>query len=85
MRHDYLPDPARKELPKDPLLELLAALRDIGGAANVLTDGDLCLGLEVVTAQGEIWHGLSGLRKDNTGYNLRNLFIGSEEIGRAHV
>jgi FAD/FMN-containing dehydrogenase len=28
--------------------------------------------------QGEIWHGLSGLRKDNTGYDLRNLFIGSE-------
>jgi FAD/FMN-containing dehydrogenase len=39
---------------------------------------DLCLGLEVVTAQGEIWNGLSGLRKDNTGYDLRNLFIGSE-------
>ena len=39
---------------------------------------DLCLGLEVVTAQGDIWHGLSGLRKDNTGYDLRNLMIGSE-------
>jgi FAD/FMN-containing dehydrogenase len=39
---------------------------------------DLCLGLEVVTAQGTIWHGLSGLRKDNTGYDLRNLMIGSE-------
>ena len=39
---------------------------------------DLCLGLEVVTARGEIWHGLSGLRKDNTGYDLRDLFIGSE-------
>ena len=39
---------------------------------------DLCLGLEVVTAQGEVWHGLSGLRKDNTGYDLRHLFIGSE-------
>jgi FAD/FMN-containing dehydrogenase len=39
---------------------------------------DLCLGLEVVTAQGEIWHGLTGLRKDNTGYDLRDLFIGSE-------
>ncbi len=39
---------------------------------------DLCLGLEVVTARGEIWNGLSGLRKDNTGYDLRNLFIGSE-------
>ena len=39
---------------------------------------DLCLGLEVVTAQGDIWQGLSGLRKDNTGYDLRHLFIGSE-------
>jgi FAD/FMN-containing dehydrogenase len=39
---------------------------------------ELCLGLEVVTATGEIWHGLSGLRKDNTGYDLRNLMIGSE-------
>ena len=39
---------------------------------------DLCLGLEVVTAQGEVWHGLSGLRKDNTGYDLRDLLIGSE-------
>ena len=39
---------------------------------------ELCLGLEVVTAQGEIWDGLTGLRKDNTGYDLRHLFIGSE-------
>ena len=39
---------------------------------------DLCLGLEVVSPQGEVWHGLSGLRKDNTGYDLRDLFIGSE-------
>jgi FAD/FMN-containing dehydrogenase len=39
---------------------------------------DLCLGLEVVTAQGEVWSGLKGLRKDNTGYDLRDLFIGSE-------
>ncbi|MES2975860.1 MAG: FAD-binding oxidoreductase [Pseudomonadota bacterium] len=39
---------------------------------------DLCLGLEVVNAQGEVWSGLSGLRKDNTGYDLRDLFIGSE-------
>ncbi len=51
------------------------------GGTQVLRYGnarDLCLGLEVVTAQGEVWHGLSGLRKDNTGYDLRNLFIGSE-------
>jgi FAD/FMN-containing dehydrogenase len=39
---------------------------------------ELCLGLEVVTAQGEVWNGLTGLRKDNTGYDLRHLFIGSE-------
>ena len=39
---------------------------------------DLCLGLEVVTPQGEVWSGPKGLRKDNTGYDLRDLFIGSE-------
>jgi FAD/FMN-containing dehydrogenase len=39
---------------------------------------ELCLGLEVVTPQGEVWDGLKGLRKDNTGYDLRDLFIGSE-------
>lgn len=39
---------------------------------------ELCLGLEVVTAPGEVWDGLTGLRKDNTGYDLRHLFVGSE-------
>ncbi|MBT3069046.1 FAD-binding oxidoreductase [Rhodoferax sp. U11-2br] len=51
------------------------------GGTQVLRFGntrELCLGLEVVTAQGEVWNGLSGLRKDNTGYDLRHLFIGSE-------
>lgn len=51
------------------------------GGTQVLRYGnarDLVLGLEVVTADGEIWHGLRGLRKDNTGYDLRNLFMGSE-------
>lgn len=51
------------------------------GGTQVLRYGnarELCLGLEVVTAAGEIWNGLSGLRKDNTGYDLRDLFIGSE-------
>lgn len=51
------------------------------GGTQVLRYGnarELCLGLEVVTPQGEIWDGLSGLRKDNTGYDLRDLFIGSE-------
>ena len=51
------------------------------GGVNVLRYGnarDLCLGLEVVFADGRIWNGLSRLRKDNTGYDLRNLMIGSE-------
>lgn len=51
------------------------------GGTNVLRYGntrDLCLGLEVVTAKGDIWNGIKGLRKDNTGYDLRDLFIGSE-------
>ncbi|HEU0229872.1 MAG TPA: FAD-binding oxidoreductase [Burkholderiaceae bacterium] len=51
------------------------------GGTQVLRYGntrELALGLEVVTPQGEIWHGLRGLRKDNTGYDLRDLFIGSE-------
>ena len=51
------------------------------GGTQVLRFGnarDLCLGLEVVTADGQVWQGLSGLRKDNTGYDLRDLFIGSE-------
>lgn len=51
------------------------------GGTQVLRYGnarELCLGLEVVTADGQVWHGLSGLRKDNTGYDLRDLMIGSE-------
>ena len=51
------------------------------GGLNVLAYGntrDLCLGLEVVLADGRIWNGLKKLRKDNTGYDLKNLFIGAE-------
>jgi FAD/FMN-containing dehydrogenase len=51
------------------------------GGVNVLRYGnarDLCLGLEAVLPDGRIWHGLKRLRKDNTGYDLRNLLIGSE-------
>ena len=51
------------------------------GGTQVLRYGnarELALGLEVVTPQGEIWDGLRGLRKDNTGYDLRDLYIGSE-------
>ncbi len=51
------------------------------GGINVLKYGnmrDLVLGLEVVLADGRIWNGLNRLRKDNTGYDLKNLFIGAE-------
>ena len=51
------------------------------GGTAVLRYGnarDLCLGLEVVTASGEVWDGLKALRKDNAGYDLRDLFIASE-------
>src|SRR5450830_1514557 len=51
------------------------------GGTGVLRYGntrELCLGLEVVTAEGDIMSSLRGLRKDNTGYDLRDLFIGAE-------
>ena len=51
------------------------------GGTAVLRYGNaraLCLGLEVVTADGRIWDGLRALRKDNTGLDLRDLFIGAE-------
>ncbi len=51
------------------------------GGVHVLRYGntrDLTLGLEVVLPDGRIWNGLRGLRKDNTGYDLKHLFIGAE-------
>jgi FAD/FMN-containing dehydrogenase len=51
------------------------------GGTAVLAYGntrELCMGLEVVLPTGEIWHGLRRLKKDNTGYDLRDLFIGAE-------
>lgn len=51
------------------------------GGTAVLRYGmmrDLVLGLEVVLADGRVWDGLKPLRKDNTGYDLRDLFIGAE-------
>ncbi|MCM2294547.1 FAD-binding oxidoreductase [Allorhizobium sp. BGMRC 0089] len=51
------------------------------GGTAVLTYGNmrhLCLGLEVVLPTGEIWDGLRRLKKDNSGYDLRDLFIGAE-------
>ncbi len=51
------------------------------GGVNVLRYGtarDLVLGLEVVLPDGRVWNGLRSLRKDNTGYDLKHLFIGAE-------
>src|SRR6202165_2945080 len=51
------------------------------GGTAVLRYGnarELVLGLEVVLADGRIWDGLKGLRKDNTGYDVKQLFLGSE-------
>ncbi len=51
------------------------------GGTGVLAYGntrELVLGIEAVLPSGEIWDGLSGLRKDNTGYDLKQLFIGAE-------
>jgi FAD/FMN-containing dehydrogenase len=51
------------------------------GGVHVLRYGtmrELTLGLEVVLPDGRIWNGLRGLRKDNTGYDLKHLFIGAE-------
>lgn len=51
------------------------------GGLNVIRYGNAraqCLGVEVVLADGTIWNGMSRLRKDNTGYDLRDLMIGSE-------
>ncbi len=51
------------------------------GGVNVLRYGnarELVLGLEVVLPDGRVWDGLRGLRKDNTGYDLKQLFIGAE-------
>ena len=51
------------------------------GGMQVLRYGmmrDLCLGVEAILPDGQIYNGLTGLRKDNTGYDLRHLLIGSE-------
>lgn len=51
------------------------------GGTNTLRFGNMrenVLGLEVVLSDGRIWNGLRGLRKNNTGYDLKHLFIGSE-------
>lgn len=63
------------------LTTLGGTLATNAGGLQVLRYGmtrDLCLGLEVVLPDGTIWSKLSGLRKDNTGYDLKQLFIGAE-------
>lgn len=61
--------------------EIGGNLSSNAGGTGVLAYGNmrhLCLGLEVVLPTGETWHGLRSLKKDNTGYDLRDLFIGAE-------
>lgn len=57
------------------------AIATNAGGVHVLAHGTmraLTLGVEVVLANGEIWHGLRTLKKDNTGYDLKDLIVGSE-------
>jgi FAD/FMN-containing dehydrogenase len=51
-----------------------------GGTATLLYGNarEQCLGIEVVTPAGEVWNGLKALRKNNTGYDLRDIYIGAE-------
>jgi len=61
--------------------QLGGCLATNAGGTNVLRYGnarELTLGLEVVLPDGRIWSGLNALRKNNTGYDLRDLFIGAE-------
>jgi FAD/FMN-containing dehydrogenase len=68
-------------LPSEGSCRIGGNLATNAGGTAVLRYGnarELVLGLEVVLADGRIWNGLRALRKDNTGYDLRNLFVGSE-------
>jgi FAD/FMN-containing dehydrogenase len=68
-------------LPSEGSCQIGGVLATNAGGTGVLAYGNaraLTLGLEVVTASGEIWDGLRALKKDNTGYDLRDLFVGSE-------
>lgn len=64
-----------------PHCEIGGNLSTNAGGIGVLRYGnarELVLGLEVVLPDGQVWNGLRSLRKDNTGYNLKHLFIGAE-------
>ena len=68
-------------LPSEGSCEIGGVLATNAGGIGVLAYGNaraLALGLEVVLADGQVWDGLRTLKKDNTGYDLRDLFIGSE-------
>lgn len=68
-------------LPSEGSCRIGGNLSTNAGGINVLRYGnarELVLGLEVVLPDGRIWNGLSRLRKDNTGYDLKNLFVGAE-------
>jgi FAD/FMN-containing dehydrogenase len=68
-------------LPSEGSCRIGGNLATNAGGTAVLRYGnarELMLGLEVVLADGRVWNGLKGLRKDNTGYDLRHLFVGSE-------
>ena len=68
-------------LPSEGNCQIGGNLATNAGGAGVLAYGparQLVLGLEVVLADGRIWSGLKGLKKDNSGYHLKDLFIGSE-------
>ncbi|MDB5511001.1 MAG: hydroxyacid dehydrogenase [Enterovirga sp.] len=68
-------------LPSEGSCRIGGNLATNAGGTAVLRYGnarELVLGLEVVLADGRIWNGLTALRKDNTGYDLKHLFMGSE-------
>jgi FAD/FMN-containing dehydrogenase len=68
-------------LPSEGTCQIGGNLGTNAGGVGVLAYGNtrqLVLGLEVVLADGRIWNGLNALKKDNTGYDLKDLFIGSE-------
>jgi FAD/FMN-containing dehydrogenase len=68
-------------LPSQGSCQIGGVLATNAGGVGVLAYGNaraLTLGLEVVTADGQVWDGLRTLKKDNTGYDLRDLFVGSE-------
>ncbi|HWB46301.1 MAG TPA: FAD-binding oxidoreductase [Hyphomicrobiaceae bacterium] len=68
-------------LPSEGTCRIGGNLGTNAGGVAVLAYGNtrqLVLGLEVVLADGRIWNGLNALKKDNTGYDLKDLFIGSE-------